>query len=75
MTLKARYDKIQELSTVTVPWEVWHVLNSEFKKIIIVGDQFELGADFCTLQEARIAVEWYAKQLGGNISWDQKKQK
>lgn len=70
-----KYVAIQKIGLdVEVPWEVSHVLGAA-KKIMVLGDSVCLGVDtdFCSLAEARAALEWYAQQLGGQITWERLK--
>jgi hypothetical protein len=70
-TLVEKFRAIQKIGhTVEIPWQVNRVLGSEHKKIEVAGDQVCIQEDFVSLEEARDAVEWYVKQLGGKVEWD-----
>ena len=70
MTVIEKYKAIQNMGTsVEVPHEVWTLFGDKCKNVEIIGDQICLGEDFASLLQARKAVEWYTKQLGGQIKW------
>jgi hypothetical protein len=57
---------------IEVPWHVWTKFGQCAKKISLHGNQASLTdeADFANLEELRIAIDWYAEQLGGKIKWE-----
>lgn len=67
---KQLIDYLKEPSKLDVPWHVWRFIGNNSKQIDLAGDQACLGGDFGTLQELRTAVEWYVKQLGGQVKWE-----
>jgi hypothetical protein len=70
-TLIQKYRAIQKIgSEVNIPWQVNHILGCDHQKIEIFADQVSIGSDSCSLDEAREAVAWYVKQLGGKVEWD-----
>lgn len=52
---------------IEVPWYVWRLLGPQFKVISIAGHQASFGEDYGTLNELRLAIEWYADQLGMEV--------
>lgn len=52
-----------------VPYHVSRVFSTETEPRVF-GDQVTFGEDFVSLQEARVALEWYVEQLGGKVEWD-----
>lgn len=67
-----KYVAIQKIGLdIEVPWEVSHVLGAA-KKIMVLDDSVCLGddTDYCSLLEARTALEWYVQQLGGQVKWE-----
>lgn len=71
-TLIQKYRAIQKIGNkIEIPWKVNRVIGSEHKVIETVGDgQVCIQEDFVSLGEAREAVEWYVKQLGGRVEWE-----
>ena len=68
-TLIERYKAIHKIGTeIAIPYHVWTKLGS-VKSICVIGDEVGIGEDFCTVEEARTAIEWYATQLGGKVTW------
>lgn len=64
-------DLLMSYEPITVPWEVWTFIGG--KTLDVMGDQVATGdGDFKTLDQARVAIEWYVKQLNGTVSWDKK---
>jgi hypothetical protein len=66
------YDRLTTLKPITVPYNVWVVFGEDAKEIRIADDQASFGCDYKTLPELRTAIEWYAEQLGGKITWEKK---
>lgn len=63
-------DRIQAHQDIEVPWAVWTIMGA--KQLLIMGDQVCLSpdGDYANLQQARAAVEFYVKQLNGEVKWD-----
>lgn len=75
-TLFEKHKAIQQIgTTVEVPFsEVSRLLHgSGHRQVTLAGDQICLGgddADCGSLEELRIAIEWYVIQLGGDVTWE-----
>lgn len=69
MNLFEKYKAIQEIGEIEVPHHVWRLFRERPYSLQIAGDQVCFGEDFVELREARAAVEWYVKQLGGSVKW------
>lgn len=69
-TLLQKYNAVQEIGNVQVPWEVWTVFGENSKVASITGTEICLGEDYVGIDRARQAVEWYVRQLGGTVKWD-----
>lgn len=70
MTLYEKYLKIQKIGCeVETPYDIWRVFGNSNKNISIVANDICLGEDYVSLELARAALEWYTKQLGGDIKW------
>jgi hypothetical protein len=63
-------DMLVEVPQIEIPYHVCRVFSS--KELTVLGDQVALSneGDFVYLNEARAAVEWYVKQLGGVVAWE-----
>lgn len=75
-TIYEKFKAIEKLGPVEpVPWEVSRFFaepEGRLKTLEVFGDQISVGGDFMDLPEARYAIEWFATQLGGNITWTNK---
>jgi hypothetical protein len=70
MTAIQKFDAIQKIGTeVEVPFNVWTKFRENRRPISIVGTEICLGEDYCSIDQAREAVEWYVNQLGGTVNW------
>lgn len=76
--MKTILEKFKEIQKIGLEVEIpfYNVSRLFFgsgnKKIHIFGDQIDLGgqdADFCSIDEARAAIEWYVEQFGGKVKW------
>jgi hypothetical protein len=63
--LKLQYD-------IEAPYDVWRFFGTKTQNgtVTIAGNQASFGEDYGTLPELRAAIEWYADQLGGKITWE-----
>ena len=69
-TLLKKYRAIQKIGTeVDVPHAVWTKFSEQQRRCSIVGTDVSLGEDYCSIEQAREAVEWYVNQLGGKVTW------
>lgn len=74
-TLLDRFKEIQKIGLeVEIPfYNVSRLFfGSSKRKLYIFGNQVELGgedSDFCSIDEARTAIEWYVEQFGGKVKW------
>lgn len=71
-TLIEKYKAIQKIGIeVEVPYRVGKVFPNERynNKIAIMGDEVCLGGDYVSVDGARAAIEFYARQLGGKVEW------
>lgn len=77
MNKKTLYDKqqaIQKIGTeIGIPfWSVSRLIyGSGRRSMRIFGDDLSFGGDgdYCSLKEARTAIQWYVEQLGGAVKW------
>ena len=71
MRLIDKYNEVQKVGGIEVPWQVMSCLGLA-KHLLIVGDQisFAKDADFSTIEESRSATTWLVEQLGGKVKWD-----
>ena len=65
-------EQLELQSNIEVPWNVWRMFGDKSKNgiIEICGDQASFGEDFGSKEELRVAIEWYAEQLGGKVKWE-----
>lgn len=65
-------DQLKMQSNIEVPYNVWRLFGEKKKVgyISLAGGQASFGEDYGTLPELRAAIEWYADQLGGKITWE-----
>jgi hypothetical protein len=70
-------DQLKLQSDIEVPYDVWRLFGEKSKTgyISVGGNQASFGEDYGTLPELRAAIEWYADQLGGKITWDKEETK
>lgn len=75
MKIYQAVSKIKEIQDQTedYPYEVWtKVFGAKFAPSIF-GSQICINphgdADYCTIKEAQIAVEYLVKELGGKVTW------
>lgn len=56
---------------IEVPWHVWTKFGRSAKSISVNGSQasFTNEADYGTIEELRLAIEFYVEQLGGKVKW------
>jgi hypothetical protein len=65
-----KYNAIQAIGTlVDAPFHVWTKFSERQRTISIVGTDISLGEDYCSIDQARDAIEWYVNQLGGKVEW------
>lgn len=73
---KTIIEKLKAIETIgceiEVPYSVWSVTTGKAHSIRIITTNeisvFE-DSDFCSLEQLRTALDWYANQLGGKITW------
>lgn len=65
-------DIIVDQPDVEAPWEVARFFPKEARKIYFAGNQASFGEDYGTVEDLRVAVEWFARQLGGKVKWRKK---
>lgn len=65
-------DQLKLQSNIEVPYNVWRMFGEKKDNgyVLLAGDQASFGQDYGTLTELREAIEWYADQLGGKITWE-----
>jgi hypothetical protein len=65
-------DQLKQQSDIEVPYNVWRMFGSKNQNgvITLAGGQASFGEDYGTLPELQAAIEWYADQLGGKITWE-----
>jgi hypothetical protein len=70
-TLKQKFDAIQKIGTDhPVSWTVARVFAPELKgQMSISGNEICLGGDYVSIEDARYALEFYVRQLGGSVKW------
>lgn len=66
---KKIYEIIKDYKDIEVPYKVWKLFGRQAKFIKIAGDQASLAEDFAGCSQIRQALEWYADQFGGKITW------
>jgi hypothetical protein len=70
-TLISKYRAIEKIGTdIEVPYEVMRVIGA--RRLSIMGDLVSIGtddSDYCSIDEARIALGWYVTQLDGVTQW------
>ena len=52
---------------IKVPWYVWRLFGSRAQLITLAGNQASFGEDYGNIDELRLAIEWYADQLGMEV--------
>lgn len=60
---------IESYKDIEVPYHVWRLFSEQAKYISLMGSQASFGEDYASIDELRAAIEWYADQLGGTITW------
>lgn len=68
-TILARYNEVEKLNKIDVPWEAWTMFGEQCKKITIASDAICLGEDYKTVEDLRKGLSWYVEQLGGVAVW------
>lgn len=69
-TIFQKYKAIQELgTTVEVPMYAWSLFSDKAFNIEVFGDHVSCGSDYMSMVEARQAVEFFVKQLCGEVKW------
>ena len=63
-------DIVRDYTPVVVPYDVWHLFGSQCKSIEFASDRLSFGEDYASIEEARLALEFYVEQLGGKIKWE-----
>lgn len=73
MKLKEALKKTQEINNSInhMPWKVWTCFWEEEPIVSISGSEVCFGADHKDLSELRNAVEWFASQFGGSVTWEE----
>ena len=71
--MKKLKEQLELQKDIDVPYEVWVIFGEAAKYIGIAGQQASLGGDFMEIEQIRKALEWYADQAGGTISWKDEK--
>lgn len=66
--VKTAADLVLEYKPIEVPYEVWTFIGT--KQLEVVGNDISAGEDYKSLDDARVAIEWYVKQLNGIVLWD-----
>lgn len=65
-TLKQILDNPPELPVI--PLHVWTKLGD--KHVSVYLNQVSFGeSDFASLEEMRLALDWYVEQFGGEVKW------
>ena len=64
-------EQVKLQKDIEVPWGVWRMFGHGAEKITIMGKQVSLTneGDFASIEELRVAIDWYASQLGGSVKW------
>lgn len=72
--MKTLHERMVEDHKIEVPWKVWTKMGEDFKYMEVFGSNAYLStsADSGTLDELRVAVEFYVEQLGGEVKWGNK---
>jgi len=63
-------DQLKLQHNIEVPYEVWTIFGEKSKEVLMSGSQASLGEDFKSLEQLRVAIEWYVDQLGGKVKWE-----
>jgi hypothetical protein len=70
-TVIENYKKIQEIGTqIEIPFEVWRLFPGPLRTIEIHGNEINLGEDLGSIDDVRIAIDWFATQFGGKVKWE-----
>lgn len=74
MKLVKAYKEIQKINNnlEPYPYEVWSKLIGRTFTPRIMDNQFCLSpdGDYCSIDEARTAVEYLVNQFGGTVKWE-----
>lgn len=65
-------EELTKSKIINIPWEVWRFWGEKEQtgKIELFGEQASFGQDFGTVEELRVAIEFYVDQLGGKVKWE-----
>lgn len=70
MKVIERAVEIDKLNEVEVPYYVWALFGDGCKTIRVIGSkEISLGEDYTSIDQIRIALDWYADHFGGKVKW------
>jgi hypothetical protein len=73
-TQKKLHEVLREApDDIPVPWFVYRLFGPGQKHIRLSGPDASFGEDFGNIHELRLAVEWYADQLGLEVKLKKEK--